>query len=201
MPKVVNHEKRRSEIVDALSRIILRDGLAAASVRTVAVESGWSAGAIRHYFGTQSELIAVAAETIIERTTERVAALAAQIETLDDLIGILEECLPLDAQRRADSEVWLALVSRSQTDESLRPLTEEAHRRLRKMCSDIVGLIADERPGPGIDRRRESDRLHALLDGLALHGTLYPRQMPATRMRAAVRAHVEALATASRQPR
>jgi hypothetical protein len=35
-----------------------------------------------------------------------------------------------------------------------------------------------------------------LLDGLALHGTTFPRQMPATRVRAALRAHVDALAGA-----
>ncbi len=195
VPKVVDHAARRAEIADALWRVIRRDGIGAASVRTVAAESGWSTGALRHYFSTQSELLAFATAMLIERTTSRIRGMAQRLETLDDLIRLLEEVVPLDANRLADSEVWLAMVAASRTDPSLRPLTEEAHRGLRKLSADVVMLI-DEMPGtPSLDRTLEADRLHALLDGLALHGTLYPKQLPRTRIRQALRSHVERLAS------
>ncbi len=53
MPKIVDHDARREEIAQALWRVVRRDGIRAASVRTVAAEAGWSAGAVRYYFPDQ----------------------------------------------------------------------------------------------------------------------------------------------------
>ena len=194
MPKVVDHAQRRAEIADALWQVIRRDGIAAASVRTVAAEAGWSTGAIRHYFSTQAELLAFATTMMIQQVTERVAVLAAGARTVDDLVAVLEETLPLDAQRLADAEVWLAMVAASRTDAGLKPLTGDAYRGLRKMCSGIVGRIALAPGAPALDATLETDRLHGLIDGLALHGTLYPRQMTRPRMRRALSIHVKGLA-------
>ncbi len=193
MPKVVDHEQRRDEIADALWRVVRRDGVAAASVRTVAAEAGWSTGAIRHYFSSQGELMAFAMTTLNERARARVQRRIAAVD-LDDLdpgalVEVLGEVLPLDAQRKAESEVWLALLASARTDEHLRALADDAHRSLRGLCEGIVRHVAGD-AGPGLDLVEETDRLHGLLDGLAVHGTMYPRQMPRTRLRAAVRAHL-----------
>ena len=48
MPKIVDHETRREEIAEALWRVVRRDGVRAASVRTIAAEAGWSPGAVRY---------------------------------------------------------------------------------------------------------------------------------------------------------
>lgn len=75
MPKVVDHEQWRREIAEAVWRVIRRNGVEGASVRTVAEEEGWLAGALRHYFGTQSELLDFAIELAAERIRQRIGAL------------------------------------------------------------------------------------------------------------------------------
>ncbi|MDQ1250665.1 MAG: hypothetical protein QG597_5044, partial [Actinomycetota bacterium] len=50
MPKIVDHEARRREIVEAMWRIVQREGFAAVSVRSVAAEAGLSKASISHYF-------------------------------------------------------------------------------------------------------------------------------------------------------
>lgn len=193
MPRVVDHAQRRQEIADALWRILRRDGFAAASVRTVAAEAGWSTGSIRHYFSSQNELIAFAMQTLTEQVQARVAAAAAEVRTPADVADLLEEVLPMDAQRRAEAEVWLAMSAAARTDEALRAITEESHRGLRQLCESSVRFVIGE-GGTGRDLVRETDRLHALVDGLALHGTMHPRLMPRTRIRAALRTHLAELA-------
>lgn len=193
MPRVVDHAQRRQEIADALWRVLRRDGFAAASVRTVAAEAGWSTGSIRHYFSSQNELIAFAMQTLTERVQARIAAAAAEVRTPAEVAGLLEEVLPLDAQRRAEAEVWLALSAAARTDEELRAITEQSHRSLRQLCESSVRFVLGG-GGAGHDLVRETDRLHALVDGLALHGTMHPRLMPRTRIRAALRAHLAELA-------
>lgn len=189
VPKVVDHEERRRQIADALWQVVRRDGFAAVSVRTVAAEAGTSTGALRHYFATQSELVAFAMTSLMELARERVARAGAAAVDVDGVVALLEEVLPLDAQRRAESEVWLALVAASRTDDSLRPLAEEAHRALRSLCDSVVRFVV-EQGARGVDLTAEVDSLHGLLDGLAVHGTLYPRMLPRRRIRSAIRRHV-----------
>jgi AcrR family transcriptional regulator len=193
VPKVVDHEQRREEIADALWSVVRRDGYAGVSVRTVAAETGMSTGALRHYFGTQADLIGFAMASLMERARDRVALAAGRAADLDGIVAVLEEVLPLDAERHAESEVWLALVAASRTETSLRPLADEAHRSLRGLCESVVRRLADDGGGE-VDVTAETDRLHGLVDGLAVHGTLYPRLMPRTRIRAAIRGHVHELA-------
>jgi AcrR family transcriptional regulator len=189
----VDHAQRRQEIADALWRVIRRDGFAGASVRTVAAEAGWSTGSIRHYFSSQNELIAFAMQTLTELVQLRVAAAAAEVRDVAGVADLLEEVLPMDAQRRAEAEVWLAMSAAARTEDELRAITEESHRGLRRLCETSVRFVV----GDGAGRRDlvlETDRLHALVDGLALHGTMHPRLMPRTRMRAALLAHLSELA-------
>ena len=142
MPRIVDHEQRRQEIADALWRVIRRDGFAAASVRTVAAEAGWSTGAIRHYFTSQSELMAFAMATLLERVQARLTVAGQRVKDLDTLAEMLDEVLPLDAQRRGESEVWLALSTAARTDPVLGGLAEEAHRGLRSLCEGAVRYVA-----------------------------------------------------------
>ena len=48
MPKVVDHAARREQLAAALWRVVVRDGVEAASLRRVAAEAGWSVGSLRH---------------------------------------------------------------------------------------------------------------------------------------------------------
>jgi AcrR family transcriptional regulator len=155
VPKLVDHDTRREEIASALWRVVTRDGIEAASIRKVAAEAGASTGSLRHYFDSQSGLLAFAMEQVVERVTERVRALRE-----DDHAGRLAQILPLDPPRRAEVEVWVAFTARALVDPALRPLRDDAHAALRELCRAAAGDGAEA--------------LHALVDGLALHGILAP---------------------------
>src|ERR671917_185192 len=98
MPKQVDHARRREELAAALWRLVMREGIEAASVRGVAAEAGWSTGSLRHYLRTHEELLAFAMELVIERVGRRIAALGWGA----DAPGLLHEVLPLDDERRAE---------------------------------------------------------------------------------------------------
>ena len=67
MPRLIDHDARRAEIADAAWRVILREGVTGASVRTVAAEAGLSSGSLRHVFATQSALLVYAFQLVIDR--------------------------------------------------------------------------------------------------------------------------------------
>ncbi|MFG2088069.1 MULTISPECIES: TetR/AcrR family transcriptional regulator [unclassified Spirillospora] len=191
MPKVVDPARRRQDVVAAVWRVIRRDGLDRASVRNVAREAGLSAGSLRHYFATQPELLAFTLRTIIERIEERIAATGpADGDPRERAARVLDELLPMDAERAAENQVWLAFTARALVDPDLRALCEEAHDALRSGCRALVESLA-----PDTDTELATDRLHALVDGLAVHAALHPRTTTPPRMRAALAAHLDELHT------
>jgi AcrR family transcriptional regulator len=197
VPKIVDHEQRRQELGHAVWRVIRRDGVDQASVRTVAKEAGWSPGALRHYFGSQSELLAFAMRLVVERVEDRVGALDTAADPREAVEQVLRELLPLDDERRAENEVWLAFTARALIDPGLRTQHDEVHDALHQASERALEtLAADADPATAL----EVERLHALIDGLAVHTALRPDLMPPERIVAVLRLHLDRLAPADSPP-
>jgi AcrR family transcriptional regulator len=190
VPKLVDHEARREALASALWHVVMREGIEAASLRRVAAEAGWSTGSLRHYFGTQSELLAFAMELVVQRVTRRVAELPPDGDPRALAERLLHEVLPLDAERRAEMQVWLAFTARSLVDPELRDLRDRAHAGLRSLCRGAAELLGAA--GRGADA--EAERLHALVDGLALHAVLDPATTSAERQVALLAGYLEGAA-------
>lgn len=185
MPKLVDHDARRQEVADALFRVVRRAGIHAVSVRTVAAEAGTSPSALRHYFATQDELLAFAMVALLQRAAARVG-LVRSLGGVDGAIAVLEELLPLDDERRDEVQVWLAFLVRAQTEPALRVIADEAETAVRS-AADLAIRLA----GGGAD---EVDPAYHLVDGLALHGTLWPQRYPPAHLRAVLAAHLARVA-------
>lgn len=79
MPKVVDHPTRRRELVDALLRVVVRDGFDAVSIRTVAEEAGCSVRPVQYYFENKAQLLAAAHARVTERMGALIAAAVAAL--------------------------------------------------------------------------------------------------------------------------
>jgi AcrR family transcriptional regulator len=194
MPKIVDHEERRRELALAVWRVIRDQGVERASVRTVAKEAGWSPGALRHYFTTQSELLAFAMRLVVERIEGRIAALERATDPRKAVEQVLHELLPLDDERRAENEVWLAFTARALVDPELRNLHSEVHDALHEACASSLATLTAARANPAAPATAlQVERLHALVDGLAVHTALRPDLMTPEHIVAVMRLHLNAL--------
>ncbi len=194
MPKLVDHERRRRELGEAVWRVIRRDGVEAASVRRVAQEAGWSAGSLRHYFSTQSELLSFAMQMVVERIEARVGALEPPADPRAAVEQRLHALLPLDRERRAENQVWLAFAGRALVDTELRARHEEVDEELRHAClGALEELGSGGRLRPGLDLELEAERLHGLLDGLAFHTAMRPDRMSPRLIRSVLARHLDSL--------
>lgn len=75
MPKRVDREARRREIVGALFRVAVRDGLAAVSIRSVAAEARIPPSRVQYYFSSKAGLIEAALVVLTDRLVGRGLAL------------------------------------------------------------------------------------------------------------------------------
>ncbi|MBQ1042999.1 MULTISPECIES: TetR/AcrR family transcriptional regulator [unclassified Micromonospora] len=190
MPKIVDHDARRAELARAMWRVVYRDGVGAATVRSIAAEAGWSPSALRHYFATQTELLVFAMEHVQAEAAERIAADHRTGAPRAVAQRVLEHLLPLDRQRVREAEVWLLLAARAQTDPAALARMAEADDGIRRAAEFAVVLLTGE---PAADPEAVAG-LHALLDGLALHTLLHPERMPPGRARELLGAYLDTLA-------
>ncbi|NEA34412.1 TetR family transcriptional regulator C-terminal domain-containing protein [Streptomyces sp. SID13031] len=194
MPKIVDHDTRREEIAQALWRVVRRDGIRAASVRTVATEAGWSAGAVRYYFPDQAGLIAFAMDLVSRRVGERIQAIEPTGSPTEIALRYLEEVIPLDTERQAEFDIWLSFTAQAQAESgagALRDLLAPVNQGLRSLCEMLLHNLAQAgglRPNLRLDL--ETERLHALIDGLSLHAAVQPTVSTPERVREILRGHL-----------
>ena len=195
MPKIVDVEGRRTELAEAVWRVILRDGFDRASVRNVAREAGLSMGSLRHYFASQTELLAFAMRLVTQRVRGRVEALDLSSSGPRRAVELmLSEVLPLDAERRAEAEVWLALTGKALVEPTLRALRDESYDLLHEFCVGAVRALVDSgEAASGLDVDLEAERLYALIDGLTVHAVVRPERAPAARISAVLTRHLDGL--------
>jgi AcrR family transcriptional regulator len=177
MPREVDHAARRRELADAACRVIARNGLAGTTLAHAADESGWSIGSIRYYFPNKDELVASALYRVGERIDERIRRRTAGGMTMNDLRIAATELLPLDADRREMSLVYLAFLAQAAVTPGLRAAAEGAAQRLHEpLAARIAALVqAGELPAH-LDAEHEAGRLRVLLDGLRLQLVTTPRR-------------------------
>jgi AcrR family transcriptional regulator len=194
MPKVVDHERRRADIATAARRVLRRDGIERLSVRNVAREAGLSPGALRHYFTRQDDLLRFALRQFVEDLRVRIAAVDFPTDDLDAAVLLVEQVLPLDEQRREDMEVWLSFTGRARFDPVLHEMSLESQDALALLARSAIarleegGVLRD-----GLDLDLETQRLHAVIDGLALHAYVHPERLPVDQLRQVARRHLAEL--------
>lgn len=196
MPKEVDHPARRRELADAACRVIARNGLAGTTLAHIAEESGWSIGAIRHYFPNKDELVASALWRVGEHVDERIRRRTGGGMTMSDLRIAATELLPLDADRREWSLVHLAFIAQAAVVPALADAAEGAAQRLQEPLAERIAHLINEGELPEhLDADHEAARLRLLLDGLRLQLITTPQHTSATWALAILDDHLTALAT------
>ena len=178
MPKIVDHDERRREVLTAASRVIVRDGIDAATTRAIAKEAGYSNGVLAHYFTDKDEILLSALRQSHQRIRERLTRKIEGATGLAALRELLLDNLPLDAERTQETRLEVSFWSRSLASEHLAEVQRAEAAELRTAVRRLLGearaageLTTDE----NLDDVAE--RLLALVDGLSLHLLLYPGRL------------------------
>ncbi|MEV4949751.1 TetR/AcrR family transcriptional regulator [Streptomyces sp. NPDC053755] len=172
MPKSVDRPEQRRRIGAALLRLAAERGLDQVSVRTVAVASGRSAGAVQKYFRTKEDMLVFAAELAGERVEERMALVDTGLPLRRALRELVLTTLPLDEERRAEAAAQLAFAAQAAHHPRLAAIRRQVDRDVRDALTQW--LQAAGCPGP----QATADAVIALSDGLALRMLYTPAEHP-----------------------
>jgi AcrR family transcriptional regulator len=194
MPRVVDHQQRRDEIVAAAWRAIADDGLEGATMRRIAEAAGCATGKLAHYFDSRSDILVAALRTVHVKAAARTSAVQRRVTGRGVLRAVVLEGLPLDDERRTEWRVWLAFWGQAVVSDDLRAEHDRRYREWRRLLTRLVrdGVGRGElRVG---DVRGEVDQLVALVDGLGMQGVLSPTPATVRAIVAAVDAHLRSIA-------
>lgn len=195
MPKVVDHDQRRRELLEATAAVIAAEGIQAATVRRIAAEVGCTTGLVTHYFAEKDELVIGALHHVHSAAADRMRALSRQASGLDALRGVLTEALPLTSTGQREWRVWLSFWGVAWTSAAL---SAEHRDRYEVWRGGIHHLLRDAarlgQIAPGLDLREATDRLVALVDGLGLQAMYEPHRLTRRRVMAIIDAQLAELA-------
>lgn len=182
MPKIVDHSQRRTEIIEAAWRVILRSGLTGMTIREVAREAGVSNGVIGHYFESRDDIVISAHRYAFSRVSERWSQKLDGRGGLDALRLLLFEALPLDEERHREAQLdvsyWAAALVSPTLNEVRRQSIADGRAWLRRLVTEgrARGEIISGQSDEVI-----LDEMQVLIDALSLQAVMRPDDMPPER--------------------
>lgn len=160
MPKIVDHDERRLELVDATWRIIARQGLEGATMREIAMEAGFANGALKPYFPTKDTLLEFAFGHVFNRTNQRIAEVTRNKSGLAALRAFCREVLPLDEERVNEARIVIPFWQKAVNDPQKAAIHQQS---MNEWAATIRRFLAEA---------RDSGDIHAAVGDSILAGQL-----------------------------
>lgn len=161
MPKIIDHDQRRRDIIEVAKRLILQGGFEAATMRSLAAEAGFANGALKHYFPGKESIIAATFQSVLAEMDPEGWLDRQDYEPGYDPVELLRTLLyatvPLTEHAISAGRVLLVLWEHAATNPDLAELYRQFFARWR---SSNLRLIAEI--------RGDAEEAAALCDTLAL---------------------------------
>ncbi|WP_430781128.1 TetR family transcriptional regulator C-terminal domain-containing protein [Actinoplanes sp. G11-F43] len=180
MPRLVDHDERRAELLSAAWRVVRTRGVEGTTTRAIADEAGCSLSVLAHFLGGKDDILVAAQKAVYDRIVERAFEIGGDLFGLDGLRAALEAVLPLDEERAADAHVNVAFAGAALSHPRLAESRRDSHRSIRDHllnCLREARELGELRPGVDDDIviddfiiLVEGSTLLSLVDGWALEG-------------------------------
>lgn len=140
--------ERKSQILDALERIVVRDGIAKLTLAKVAAESGLPRPLLRYFAGNKSDLIFLLFDRLLERGEAKLFQLQQAKDDaikVDDILDLLFDDLMADPELNVMVEqLWPYAAEDDRIQSRLRDL-------YHRVCEEIVAHMRLEELGHNED--------------------------------------------------
>ncbi|MER9689381.1 MULTISPECIES: TetR family transcriptional regulator C-terminal domain-containing protein [unclassified Mesorhizobium] len=169
-------ERRRQDLIDATLDSVAEHGLEGASLRTIALRAGVTAGLIRHYFPGKEDLLQEAYAALMGRMTEqaKAALLMEDASPRRRLAAFVAANLNVPIIDARVFSLWATFIGRAGADPSLARAHREGYLGFRNEVEAVVAEVlgAERRRPDANELRRHAIAINAIIDGLWIEGCL-----------------------------
>lgn len=150
MPKIVDHDQRRRELIETTWQVIARRGLSGATMRQIAQEAGYANGALKPYFPAKADLLEATYNHVYELTEARIDQATRGLRGLASLRALCLEILPVSPHLQDEARIVLSFWEAAARDHERAQLvaksTDQWRGRILRML-DEAGSDGELRPG------------------------------------------------------
>lgn len=144
MPKFVDHDQRRYEIIVATTNVLAREGLKGLSLNAVAKQLGGTVTMITHYYGSKSDLINDLAERMIMAYEQDLDEIESGVEDpLVRLHAFLEWTLPLTDEGMIEERQRIRLIGDCDEIPAIRAMFKKFDVRMRDFIREHLRPLVD----------------------------------------------------------
>lgn len=177
MPKIVDHDERRTTISSAAADLIAEVGIEATTMKRIGARAGRTTGAVTHYFADKDDVV-LAALLLVDDSMQR--RFTAALENAKTPIDALLAALPNDAESRRDWRVWSVFSDYASRSDSLL----KQFRASSEAWLDAANEIIAEHSGCNYDEARlDAEMLVAVVDAIGADASVDPESWPLERQR------------------
>jgi AcrR family transcriptional regulator len=181
MPRHVDHDDRRRDIIEATLEVLAEGGPAALSFRNVAGRMGGSSTLVTHYFHTRQELVDALVESIAEWPEEVAELEAGASDPRDRLRVFLQWLLPCDERGIKEETARINLLGERDTRLRTDHVFSAWDENIRALLTRHVQELVEDSRVPAI-----VDVLRCTTNGITLSVVEHPDQWPPERQFAVV---------------
>ena len=182
MPKIVDWDARRDDVLEAAWRVIARDGYAKMTIRRIALEAGFSHGVLNHYFDNKHDILMSALLLCHQRVRERTRKHSEGLEGFEALRVAMLEALPLDPARELEAKIevsfWHEVLGNPE-------LADVQAKEIERLWGRIYGLLEEARGlgqlRPDLRLEVATDQLLIMIDGISAKCVMNPDRIPPSR--------------------
>lgn len=176
MPKIIDHNERKTQIVEAAFDIIYHYGFEKATLREIAKKSGFSLGSVQHFFPKQKDIYTFAMDIIFQRFEQRME----NVEQIDEdvfenAIRLIKQIVQVQTgQERMENDIWVKFTLMATMDAEYRELKENYRRVNLNFAKHIINMLSHH--GYLASSINIEDKAHALIifvTGLTFESVIY----------------------------
>ena len=182
MPKIVDHEKRRTSIAKAAVSVIAEKGLEATKLSDIAKLAGMTTGSITHYFSDKDAVLMAALEMSYETMFDDMERSSSTND--ESFSDVIMRVLPITLKTHTAMRVWIAFCSRSLVVSEVSLHQKDSHARWHEQMKQELKRHC-ERHGKTMpdDADDLCEGITAQINGLIIRGITEEAHWPEARQR------------------
>jgi AcrR family transcriptional regulator len=196
MPRHVDHERRRKEILETTIAVISDSGIRGLSFRSVADRLGGSTIVVTHYYPTIKDLVDDLAVRLVESWDLELAMLEAGVDDpYQRLWALLAWLLPVTEKTRREERARINLLADELAGHEHRAQFDANEKRIRRYLREHVSELVD-----GDEVERAVELLRVVINGIVLSACEHPTKWPRRRQLAVIELALVGLGITENQP-
>ncbi|MBD0389128.1 MAG: TetR/AcrR family transcriptional regulator [Nostoc sp. C3-bin3] len=142
MPKIVDHEQYRKELLDKCFDLFAQKGYGSITMRQIAEGLGVSTGTLYHYFSSKQALFEQLAQEICEQDLSTALAELEGAQTLQESMEALGRYLVKNEDYFIKwTYIWIDFCQHKDSEEMLKnSIFKRTNQRYQEAISDLLGI-------------------------------------------------------------